>query len=369
MSGTPRKRPVSDALVALVVVALLIAVVAAVFLSGAGAALYPPDAATYQGVEIRGLYDIVFAVATGIFVVVEALIVWSILRYRRKPTDTELPAQTHGNNLVEVIWTAIPTAIVLGLFVVSYNALKDVDNVAATPDIRVHAIAGQFQWQFEYLDAAGNVIAKQSTPLAENGGGMAVPVDTTVYVTLDSPDVIHAFYVPRFLFKRDVIPGQTNHFEFKLKPEEAGQTFNGQCAELCGTGHHVMLFSVIALDRATFDAWLADLVAKNNATPEPAPSGAAVFTIHAKDIAFDTQALDVAAGQPFAVDFFNDDPAGIPHNVQIRTADGKTVLQDKATIDGGASTTYQYEPLEPGTYTFICSIHPIPAMTGTITVK
>jgi len=357
-------------LVAGVVVAILIALVIAVFLSGAGSSLYPPNAATTQAKEVRGLYDIVFAFAAAIFLIVEGLIVWSVLRYRRRPTDTELPVQTHGNNLVEVIWTVIPTAIVLFLFVISWQTLIHVDNVSASPDIRIHAIAGQFQWQFEYLDESGKKVATQLAPAydpATHLGGMAVPVGRSIQVTLDSPDVIHAFYVPRFLFKRDVVPGQTNKFEFNVDPGEAGQIFRGQCAELCGTGHRTMLFTVIALSPAEYDTWLKALIEKSNATPAPAASGAAVLNVEAKNIKFDTNALEAPADKPFTIAFKNDDPAGITHNVEIKDSTG-TVIATQDAIDGGTNANYAYEPLKAGTYTFFCSIHPQP-MTGTLTVK
>jgi cytochrome c oxidase subunit 2 len=381
MSSPPRRRPAPDALVAGGVVVLLAVLVVAVFLSGLGRSLYPPDAATTQAEDTRGLYDIVFAIAVAIFIAVEGLIVWSIIRYRRKPGDDELPPQTHGNNLVEVIWTIIPTAIVLFLFALSYQTLNTVNAVDNSPDIRVHAIAAQFQWKFEYLDGAGHVVATQDVPAYGTStdcktlsltnaacGGMALPVGKKVLVTLDSPDVIHAWYVPRFLFKRDVVPGQTNTFEFTIDPADVDQTFGGQCAELCGIGHHTMLFTVIGLQPDEYNTWLASLVEIANRTPPPAPSGAATLDVSAKDIAFSTKSLEVPANQPFAINFTNNDPAGVPHNIEIRAADG-TVLQDQPTVDGGSSTTYTYNALPPGTYTFICKVHPIPAMTGTLTVK
>jgi cytochrome c oxidase subunit 2 len=371
MSSTPRKRPAPDALVAGAVVAILIALVAAVFLSGVGSSLYPPDAATKQAGQIRGLYDIVFAFAVAIFVVVEGLIIWSVLRYRRKPGDVGLPAQTHGNNLVEITWTLVPTVIVLFLFAISWQTLNSVDAVSAKPDVRIHAIAGQFQWQFEYLDASGNKVATQLTPAydTETGaGGMAVPVGRSVQVTLDSPDVIHAFYVPRFLFKRDVVPGQTNTFEFTVDEKDAGQIFRGQCAELCGAGHRRMLFNVIALAPDTYDAWLQALIVKSNATPAPVPSGGLALGLIAKDIAYETKTLKVAANTPFVIAFQNQDPAGVTHDVDIRDASG-TVLVNQEPIDGGTSANYSYDGLPAGTYTFICSIHPVPNMTGTLTVK
>jgi heme/copper-type cytochrome/quinol oxidase subunit 2 len=198
---------------------------------------------------------------------------------------------------------------------------------------------------------------------------MAVPVGKKVYVTLDSGDVIHAWYVPRFLFKRDVVPGQQNHFEFTVDTDEAGQTFHGQCAELCGTFHNAMHFDVVALTPADFDTWLKALVDKENATPPPAPSGAPVLKVSAKDIAFDTKTLEVPANQPFVIDFKNEDVAAVTHDIEIRQSDGTTVVQKQEAIPGGTEQQYQYEPLPAGTYTFICSIHPVPAMTGTLTVK
>lgn len=371
--SSPRKRSTSSALIAAGGVVLFLAIVAlALLLPGAnglptGDALYPPDPVTQQARDIDHLYNIVFALAVGVFLLVESLIIWSILRYRRRPEDTDLPPQTHGNNLVEALWTLIPTVIVLYLFAVSYQTLGHVDAVSADPAVRINAVAGQFQWQFEYLDNDGNVIAKQ-TRANGDGGGMAVPVGEKVYVTLHSGDVIHAWYVPRFLFKRDVIPGQQNHFEFTVEPDEVGQTFHGQCAELCGTGHRIMLFDVHALSRADYDAWLADLVERANATPPPAPSGAPVLEVVAKDIAFDKKEIEAPANAPFAIHMKNEDPAGVTHNIEIRDAGGQ-VLQDTPTIDGGTDTTYTYEPLQPGTYTFICKIHPIPAMTGTLKVQ
>jgi cytochrome c oxidase subunit 2 len=372
MSTSPRKRPASEAIVAGGFVVLLIAIVGIVFYSGAGSALYPPKPATTQAKEISSLYDIVFAIAVAVFVAVEGLIIWSILRYRRRPGDVDLPPQTHGNNFVEVLWTLIPTVIVLYLFAISWDTLNKVDATSVAqgqqPDVQIHAIAGQFQWQFEYLDAQGKHLATQTKPIGE-GGGMAVPVGKKVYVTLSSGDVIHAWYVPRFLFKRDVIPGQTNHFEFTVDPAEAGQTFHGQCAELCGSGHRVMLFNVVAMSQPDFDAWLAKLVEAANATPPPAPSGAPVIDLGAKDIAYDKHELEAKAYAPFVIAFKNDDPASITHDVDIKDAGG-TVVANEEPIPGGTTTQYTFDPLPAGTYQFFCSVHPgVPGMMGTLTVK
>lgn len=372
MSTSPRKRPASEAIVAGGVVILLIAIVGLVLWSPAGRALYPPEPVTEEARLISNLYDIVFALAVVIFVAVEGLIVWSILRYRRRPGDVDLPPQTHGNNMVEVLWTLIPTVIVLFLFAISWDTLQKVDAISAPAerDLQVNVLAGQFQWQFEYLDAAGNHLATETVPDQAKGGGMAVPVGKNVYITLISGDVIHAFYVPHFLFKRDVVPGQNNHFEFKLDEDEAGQVFHGQCAELCGTGHRVMLFDVLAMAPADFDAWLEALVEKENATPPPPPSGQPALELIAKNIAFDKHELQVAADAPFAITLTNDDPATVTHDIDIRQGPGAPTLADEPPTPGGQSTQYSYDPLPAGTYQFFCSIHPgVPGMEGTLTVQ
>jgi plastocyanin len=113
-------------------------------------------------------------------------------------------------------------------------------------------------------------------------------------------------------------------------------------------------------------------------TPPPGPTrdpaatagpGGPVLEVSAKGIAYSTKELTVAAGQPFSIHFRNEDPSTIPHDIDIRKEDGSTVVQDKPTVDGGKETTYNYEALPAGTYKFTCSIHPVPAMTGTLTVK
>lgn len=105
-----------------------------------------------------------------------------------------------------------------------------------------------------------------------------------------------------------------------------------------------------------------------SAGPSSPAGGEADATLVAVDIAFDTHELSVPADTPFTIAIDNQDPAGVEHDVDIRDAAG-TTLQDQETLDGGTSIVYEYEPLAAGSYTFICSIHPIPAMTGTLTVQ
>jgi cytochrome c oxidase subunit 2 len=310
----------------------------------------------------------VFIIAAIIFFIVEGLIVWTVLRYRRKPGDEELPPQTHGNNLAEITWTVVPTLIVAFLFVISWQTLNNVEAVSAEPDVTVRVTGSQFAWTFDYLDAGGASVAKQSVANGE-GGILALPVGRSIQFRVHSVDVIHAFYVPAFLFKRDVNPdpdGRESVFELTVEESFAGQVLRGQCAELCGLGHRKMTFEVHAMTQAEFAAWLEEAQQQ----PTPGPSGPVGTTLQlvAKDIAYAETALEVPAGEPFAIEFHNDDPAGVTHDVDIRLADG-TVVASTEPLDGGQVTTYVYGALDAAEYTFICSIHPIPAMTGTLTVQ
>ena len=382
MSSSPRTRPTPNSVMAVLgaVVLIGLVVVAAVlgvdfigigqsFIDG----LYPPIAVTEQGAQIRDLYTIVFLIAVVIFFLVEGLIVWTVIRYRRKPGDNTLPAQTHGNNVAELIWTVVPTLIVIFLFVVSWQTLNAVDTVAANPETRIRAVAGQFQWQFDYLaDDGETVLYTQNQPVGE-GGGMVVPVGRTIQLSLTSPDVIHAFYVPQFLFKRDVVPGRVNTFDFKVAESFVDRTFRGQCAELCWVGHRIMLFEVNALSATAFDAWLASRVAEASATqapPPPAPSGEAAgpaLQVSAANVAFEQAALTAPADRPFQVEFDNKDN-GVPHNVAIHkdSPTGEDVFKGEI-FNGPEKRTYDAPPLAAGSYAFVCTVHP--TMTGILTVE
>jgi cytochrome c oxidase subunit 2 len=385
MSSSPRSGPSQTAIFALAVGALIVGV--SVLLAAIGVnvlkaggdfvgGLYPPIAVTEQGAKIRDLYTIVFLIAVGIFIVVEGLIIWSVIRYRRKPGDDTLPPQTHGNNIAELVWTVVPTLIVAFMFVISWQTLNAVDTNSANAETKMRAVAGQFQWQFDYLSPDGGTILYTQIIPSGDDGGMVVPAGRTIQLSLVSNDVIHAFYVPQFLFKRDVVPGRVNQFDFKVNDSDAGQTFRGQCAELCGTGHSIMLFEVKAMTGAQFDQWLADKIAKANASPPPAPSPGpsgsgsapgATVQVSASGVKFEQTAITAPAGAPFQIVFENKDPA-TAHDIAIRkdSATGEEVFKGEA-FPGVATKTYDVPALPAGSYTFICTIHP--TMTGTLTVQ
>ena len=326
--------------------------------------MVPPEPHTTEAKEVFWLYNVILVMGGIVFVAVEGFIIYSVFRYRRR--DDRLPTQIHGNNLVEVIWTAIPTVIVLILFVLSTLTLNSISQAASNPLV-IEVEGKQWSWVFHYLDNDGdpaNDVIVQGTAAA--GGVMALPVGEPVHLKLVSNDVIHSFFVPAFLVKRDLMPlpeaKQPNELEFTVT--DAG-TYAGQCAEFCGDLHAQMTFTVEAMSRGDFDAW----VAAQRAGESPGPSVGAeapVLTLSAEGLAFDTKTLEVAADQPFKIEFTNNDEAD--HNVGIYL-DGEEKFRGEVFSGPGKTVTYVVPALPAGEYTFVCDIHPGPAMTGTLTVK
>jgi cytochrome c oxidase subunit 2 len=334
---------------------------------------FPSAAVTQQGHETEGLYRFVFTIAALIFVLVEGLIVWAVLRYRRR--DDALPAQTHGNRIAEAAWTIIPAAIVVVLFFLSLQAQDKVEAKVDSPDVVVDVVGFQWQWTMGYgcPDAYADTPVVQPardcdfalTGAGSDGPQLHVPIGQTVRFRLHAADVIHSFYVSRFLYKKDVVPGRVNSFDVVV--EQPG-TYAGQCAELCGLGHKDMTFSVTAEDRAAYDAWYAAQKEGAQATPAPTQAGAFTVNISATTAAaFDQTEASAPADTPIAIVFQNKDTT-VQHNVTVLkgAADGSDLV-GLPFADPGTTVTYQVPPLKAGTFTFICSIHP--NMTGTLTVQ
>lgn len=212
------------------------------------AACAPQPTAT-QGGAIDSLYRFFFVAAAAVFVIVSGLIAYSIVRFRKRPGDDGLPRQTAHDVRLEVTWFALPTVLVLVLFALTFKTLGTVtERPAGALTIRTEAF--QWGWRFDY--GGGAVIVGLPSDPAE----VVVPVGRPVAFELVSSDVVHAFYVPRFLNKIDVIPGRTNRLDVTVtRPGE----YEGYCAEFCGLLHDRMTFTVRALPPEEFDDWLEEL--------------------------------------------------------------------------------------------------------------
>jgi len=332
------------------------------------------NAVTEQSKPVHHLYNILFVVATIIFVLVEAAIVWASLRYRRKANndDDSLPPQFHGNNFLEITWTVVPLAIVLALFAMSFQVINKVDAEAANPDVTINVLAFQWQWQFTYAGQSVQVEQGQPPEDLSIKGTIAkppniyIPVGEKIHFNEQSKDVIHSFYVPEFLFKRDLIPGRVNSFE--ITADKIG-VYHGQCAQFCGLAHNAMHFYIHVVSPADYQAWL-DKTKKQAASgcPEDTTPG----HISAKNIAFDKPCLAEKARKKFTITFDNQD-TGTTHNVHVfngrdANAPSLTPPAELAPFAGVKTVTYQLPALKPGRYFFHCDVHQT-AMTGFIVVK
>jgi cytochrome c oxidase subunit 2 len=313
--------------------------------------MLPGEIVTEQGLAAANLYNITLVIAAIVFILVEGLLIYITIRFRRRPTDTELPPQIHGSNPLEILWTIVPAITVTALFIgVLITLTNETEARSPNPAVTVDVEGFQWQWTFRYPE----------------GPEMVLPVGEPIRFRLSAKDVIHSFYVPQFFYKKDVIPGRINEFEVNI--DQPG-TYGGQCAEFCGIGHADMFFTVRAVPRAEFDAWVAEQQAAVPETPASAPPGAPTTQVTAVGIVegFDPGEVTAPADSPWVVQLTNNDQLGAPHDFAIEGAnpDG-TDWQGDPDAQAGGSATYLPPPLAAGDYKFFCSIHP--NMTGTLHV-
>jgi len=216
-----------------------------------------PDGITDESVEMRNLWiwSVIAALIVGIGV--WGLILWSVVRHRKR--GDELPKQTAYNLPLEIVYTIIPFLIIAGLFFFTVVVQNRVQERSEDPDVTVAVNAFKWNWQFVYPETTG----EDGEPVSTIGNSEEIPIlvlptDQTIRFELASADVIHSFWVPEFLFKLDVIPGNENGrdnvFEVTVREEGA---FVGRCAELCGTYHAYMNFEVRAVSLEDYEDYLA----------------------------------------------------------------------------------------------------------------
>lgn len=226
---------------------LLRAIAVAVVLSVIGVVIalaidwFPVQAST-AAEDIDLLWDVLLIVSVAIFILVMAVAVYSVVRFRVRPGDTGDGEPIHGNTRLEVVWVAIPFVIVALLSIYGWIVLDDIE--AKKPnELKVLVKAQQFNWSFEYPDND----KVQSAQLV-------VPKGRPIDFDIEASDVIHSFWVPAFRMKQDAVPGITTHT--RVTPTRIG-TYEVVCAELCGLGHSTMRQGVRVVEPGAFAAWMA----------------------------------------------------------------------------------------------------------------
>jgi cytochrome c oxidase subunit 2 len=216
---------------------------------------------------IQDIYVLIFWIALAVFIVVEGVLLYSVIRFRRRPGQG-LPEQIHGNTKLEIAWTIAPALV---LVLIAVPTVQTIFQTQAEPPnmdqaLKVRAVGHQWWFEFEYPDL-GIVTANE----------LHVQKGQTVYFDIESADVIHSFWFPLMGGKRDMTPSHVNHMWFT--PNEAGR-FLGQCVEYCGASHANMRMVLYVHEPAEWQAWV-DGMKQAAAQPQPgtgAAAGAQLFT-------------------------------------------------------------------------------------------
>jgi cytochrome c oxidase subunit II len=209
------------------------------------------------------------AVCAAIFVAVVILLIYAIVRYRNRPgDDASEPPQIYGSNQIELAWTVLPILIVVVLILVAARTIADVEGYPQPPDsLKVTAVGRQWWWEFRYPDLGIVTANELHIPVSEPGRRQIT------FLTLESADVIHSFWVPQLAGKTDLIPNRVNRMW--IEPKQTG-TYLGNCAEYCGTQHAKMRLRVIAHPPEEFARWVESQRRPVAEDPQ-ASSGHAIF--------------------------------------------------------------------------------------------
>ncbi|MDF1505816.1 cytochrome c oxidase subunit II, partial [Roseisolibacter sp. H3M3-2] len=219
--------------------------------------------------DVGSLFGRLFFWGTIVFVLVEALLLYVIIKFRRKPGQAE-PKHVHGNTTLEVLWTAIPAVILVFIAVPTVRTIFRTQAKARPDALQVEVIGHQWWWEFRYPEY--NV---------STANELYLPTGRTVNFALKTADVLHSFWIPALAGKRDLISNHTNFLWFTPDSALGAQSWNGHCAEYCGASHANMKFRVYTVTPTEFDSWVAGqkapaaygAVAAPGQSPSPATPG------------------------------------------------------------------------------------------------
>ena len=189
-----------------------------------------------------GLFWFILVVATIVFVAVEGLLIYSIVRFRERP-GAPAPRQIHGNTNLEIIWTIAPSIFLFAVLIGTIYTMFNLSNFSGTGrPVTVKVVGHQWWWEFDYANE-GIVTADE----------MDIPINTVINVSLESTNVIHSFWIPQLTGKTDVVPGHNNTKVFRA---DTLGTYRGLCTEYCGLQHAHMNFFVKVVSQDDYNTWV-----------------------------------------------------------------------------------------------------------------
>ncbi len=208
---------------------------------------WPMDPRGPLAKDIAGLYWLLFVVAVIVLAIVVGGLVYAGIRFRARPGH--VAKQFHGHSGLEMLWTVIPTIIVVSFSVLSISHLNYV-NASDDAELTIRAKGKQWAWIYTYPNEPA-FLTRENKPL-QTAEELHIPVGTKVKIELEAADVIHSFWVPALGGKKDAVPGRST--SLWLQADQAG-VYKGQCTEFCGTGHADMLIVIVAQSKADYATW------------------------------------------------------------------------------------------------------------------
>ncbi len=221
--------------------------------------------------SITGLWVTSWIILLLVGLLVWGLIIWAAVVYRRRKGQTGLPVQLRYNMPIEIFYTVVPLILILGFFAFTARDQANIEEPTQDPDVQVQVFGKRWSWDFNYLNVgpSGEGVYEKGVQAQEIDQDpyidmdsipvLYLPVNKTVELNIESRDVVHSFWVPDFLYKKDMIPGKSNYIYFT--PTKIGE-YMGKCAELCGEYHSLMLFKVRVVSEADYETYLNSLAAK-----------------------------------------------------------------------------------------------------------
>jgi cytochrome c oxidase subunit 2 len=228
--------------------------------------------------DIDGLWDLVYWLAVGVFILVMVMLVWAMWRYREREGDETEPKQLHGSSVIELGGVVFSVVLLAIISVPTVRGVLDQRQIPEGPDVlQVQVTGHQWWWEFEYPGITG---PDGSTLITANE--LHIPEDVEVNLSMTSADVIHSFWIPVINGKRDLVPGKLSNLTLIADdPTPPGEPIPGQCAEFCGLAHADMRIKLHVHTAADFAAWVEGQLAPSALPPEDSPLAAGWSTFNA----------------------------------------------------------------------------------------
>jgi cytochrome c oxidase subunit 2 len=219
---------------------------------------------------IDSLWDKLLFWGTLVFVLVESILVYTIIRFRRR-SESDEPKHVHGSTALELTWTIAPAVILVFIAIPTVRTIFATQRRAVPNALQVEVVGHQWWWEFRYPQyTQRSPTGRVDTLVTAND--LYLPIGRTVNFALKTKDVIHSFWVPQLGGKRDLITNHTNYLWFTPDSSLTTSVYNGSCNEYCGASHANMRFRTFVVTPAEFDGWVGhQLSAAAFAAPPPAP--------------------------------------------------------------------------------------------------